>query len=122
MGYMRHHAIVVSSWDDDLVQKAHKAATDTFPHVSQVVAHAVNGGGSFLVPPDGSKEGWQDSRLGDDRRAAFIRWLDGQRYDDGSTSIRWVEVMYADDDGEAAIVSRDDSSFAALDSQPKEKP
>lgn len=113
MGYMRHHAIVVSSWDKDLIAKAHKIAVESFPHVSEIVPHAMNGGGSFLVPPDGSKEGWPESLLGDDRRAAFVRWMDSQRYDDGSTSLRWVEVMYADDDGDAKIISRDDVSDAA---------
>lgn len=117
MGYMRHHAVVVSSWDKELIAKAHKVAAESFPHVSEVVPHAVNSGGSFLIPPDGSKEGWEDSRLGDDRRAAFVRWLDAQGYGDGSTSLRWVEVMYADDDGEAAIVSRDDAPTAAEETE-----
>lgn len=108
MGYMRHHAIVVSSWDEKLAAKARKVAAAKFPYVSELVPHAVNGGASFLIPPDGSKEGWLDSDLGDERRSWFVHWMDKQRLEDGSTSLRWCEIMYADDDGKAAIVSRDD--------------
>jgi len=107
MGYNVEHAIVVSSWDKTLIAKAHKKALEIFPHVSERVPHIVNGGQSFLIPPDGSKAGCGDSDEGDARRAQFVAWLDKQRYYDGSTSLRWVEVLYADDEGRAEIVSGD---------------
>jgi hypothetical protein len=102
----------VSSWDKKLIAKAHKKASSIFPHVSKPVPHIVNGGASFLVPPDGSKEGWQESADGDARRAEFVEWLEKQRYDDGSTSLRWVEVMYADDEHRASIVGGDHKTVA----------
>lgn len=107
MGYNVEHAIVVTSWEKKLLAKAHKKAEAIFPHVSEVVQHVTNGGGSFLVPPDGSKEGWDESNDGNKRRAEFVAWLDKQRYEDGSTSLRWVEVLYADDEHRAEIVSGD---------------
>ena len=58
-----------------------------------------------MVPPDGSKEGWRESEAGDSTRAAFVKWLRSRCYDDGSSSYGWVEVQYADDEGETKIVS-----------------
>ena len=68
MGYNVEHAIVVTSWDNKLLAKAHKKANEIFPEVSERVPHITNGGASFLVPPDGSKEGWEESDAGDVRR------------------------------------------------------
>ena len=115
MGYQVEHAIIVTSCDEKLIAKARKKAAGIFPHVSNVAKHIVNGGGSFLVPPDGSKEGWNESREGDERRQIFVEWLNKQRYEDGSTSLRWVEVLYADDERRAKIISGDHI-------QPKGKP
>lgn len=115
MGYNVEHAIVVSSWDKKLLRKAHKKAASIFPHVSEMVPHIANGGASFLVPPDGSKAGWEDSNKGDERREQYVEWLGKQRYSDGSTSLRWVEVMYADDERRAAIVSGDHETVVECD-------
>ena len=108
MGYMRHHAIIVSSWNDKLVKKARRAAKEIFPYVSPVSQEAVNGYRSFFVPPDGSKEGWEESQLGDRQRAMFIEWLDTQRYEDGSTCLNWVEVQYGDDEYQTCIIAHSD--------------
>lgn len=105
MGYMRHHAIVVTSWDEKLANKAHKKAVKLFPIVSEITKTAINGYRSFLVPPDGSKEGWEDSDRGDAARKKFNEYLESLRYEDGSTSIAWIEVQFADDNNETLIVS-----------------
>jgi hypothetical protein len=99
VGYIKHHAIIVTSWDDQEIRRAHDAAVTIFgTGVSTPIPARVNGGASFFVPPDGSKEGWPDSDEGDARRTAFIKWLDRQRYEDGSTSLSWVEIWFGGDD------------------------
>lgn len=117
MGYMRHHAILVTSWKikHDTVTEApnlklaHKKAREIFGKtVTPIIKSPVNGYGTFMVAPDGSKEGWTDSAAGDDRRAAFIKWLDEHRYDDGSSSFDWVEVQYGDDEGATFVVAHND--------------
>ena len=108
MGYMRHHAIVVTSWKDELLDTAHAVATALGMSVTPITPAVTNGFRSFLVAPDGSKEGWDESDAGDERRSKLVEWLDGQGYDDGSTSIGWVEVQFDDDDDHTRIV-RDSS-------------
>jgi hypothetical protein len=122
MGYMRHHMIVVTSWDENLIKLAHDRAREIFgkPNhwnkavgVTPIMTSPVNFYHSFFVPTDGSKEGWSDSDQGDDNRAEFIEWLNSQRYEDMSSSFHWAEVQYGDEerdnrvlrhDGEIAIV------------------
>lgn len=108
MGYMRHHAIVVTSWKDELIEAAHAKAVGLGACVTEITPEVTNGYRSFLVAPDGSKEGWDASTAGDARRAELVAWLDEQRYSDGSTSIGWVEVQFDDDDDDTHIV-RDSS-------------
>jgi hypothetical protein len=73
-----------------------------------VVESKINGYLSFFIAPDGSKAGWGDSNEGDERRDKFISWCDEQRYSDGSTSLQWVEVQYADDEKKTKIIRDSD--------------
>ncbi len=87
MGYICHHAIVVTSWDERIIEQAHDRAREIFPEVSAILASAVNGYRSFFIPPDGSKEGWGDSAVGSDRRTMFVNYLMAQAYNDGSSPL-----------------------------------
>lgn len=120
MGYMRHHAIVVTSWKGELLKRAHKAAVELGMSVSGITDEVTNGYRSFLIAPDGSKEGWTTSDNGDAQRAQLLDWLDAQRYDDDSTPLEWVVVQFGDDDLNTRIVidsdqRRRDSSAEADD-------
>lgn len=111
MGYMCHHAIVVTSFDEEKLQQAHDNATGLGMSVTPIVYGAVDFYSTFCVVPDGSKEGWDESTRGDEQRAAFTEWLDGQRYSDGSTALDWVEVQFGDDDGDTCIVRDSDEHY-----------
>lgn len=115
MGYMRHHAIVVTSCVENIIEEAHAKAEHIFTNggrfipglrgwVSPISPAATNGYRSFFVAPDGSKDGWGESSDADECRAEFISWLDEQRYEDGSTNLKWAEVLFGDDEGHAAII------------------
>src|SRR4051812_1841765 len=102
MGYIRHDAIVVtgadSAWSEDLTA-AHSKALDVFAgsnvYVSGLTPAAVNGSQSFLIAPDGSKEGWNDSDQGDELRASYIAWLL-----DEDSLVDWVAVNFGGDDAD----------------------
>jgi hypothetical protein len=115
MGYIRHHAIIVTSGIDELIEAAHEQARACFTaeQVSPIAESPVNGYRSFFVAPDGSKEGWEASAMGDGQRDEFVGWLNRQRYGDGSTSLRWVEVQYGDDNDETKIVRDSDAPWRA---------
>ena len=105
MGRMRHHAIIVTSWDRDCLDEARAKAQGLFRYCSAITGSGMNGNMSFLVPPDGSKEGWAESDVGDAARKGFVAWMNEQRYEDESTPLDWVEVEFGGDGGEAVIVN-----------------
>lgn len=108
MGYMRHHTIVVASWDSGSMERAHEKATRIFSWVSPLSPEAVNGYSSFFIPPDGSKEGWQESNEGDENRDRFISWLGQQRHVDNSSNLSWVEIQFGDDEYQTKIIRDND--------------
>jgi hypothetical protein len=91
-----------------MIERAHTEAMARFEHVSPISEPAMNGYQSFFIPPDGSKEGWTDSDVGDQRRASFILRLDELRYEDGSNVLNWVEVQYGDDNRETIVTAHSD--------------
>src|SRR5688500_16035129 len=107
MGYMRHHAVPLTSWDDHTLTEAHSLPKDLLLQyevsesvLSPVTAGASNGYRSFAVFPDGSKEGWRASAEGDGFRGTFVEYLDAQRHSDGSSNLDWCVVQYGDDDND----------------------
>lgn len=112
MGYMRHHAIIATSWDEKHLLPAHVKARDLFEgtkaYVSEITPPAQNGYVSFFVAPDGSKEGWADSDIAEAARDAFVFWLEQQRYEDHSSWLDWVEVQFGDDEGDTRVMRGDD--------------
>ena len=108
MGYIRHHAIVVTSWDENAINTAHEKADELFGEaVSDVVQSQWNGYRSFLIPPDGSNEGWTESDAGDIARERFKDFLRSKAFvhEDGSSPLAWIEIMYGDEAGEVGIVA-----------------
>lgn len=98
MGWIRHHGIVVTGdMDSDRLGKAHEFAKTIFPAVSDIVPGRVNASGSFLIPPDGSKEGWKDSDDGDAERERFVAGM-------ADNWCSWVEYEHDVDNGTARIV------------------
>ncbi len=112
MGYIRHHAIVVTgsryrdvrpNAERTDIDDAHAAASAAgCKLVSPIVGPGVNDTYSFLVAPDGSKEGWKDSDDGDTARDAFIAWMQDANGEHGGW-FAWAEVVLGTDDAEAHV-------------------
>jgi hypothetical protein len=65
---------------------------------------AINGYRTMIICPDGSKEGWSDSDLYNERRDRFKDWLNGNCYEDDSSPFEWAEIAYSSDSATAEIV------------------
>jgi hypothetical protein len=104
---MKHHAIVICSWNPDVLKEIHKrikairvmdeGEKREIP-VSDTVPALINSYSSFLVAPDGSKEGWVLSDLLDGVREKIKAILDEYKYKDNSTPVDWVEISFGEDD------------------------
>lgn len=100
MGYIKHHAIIVTSYDRDEVVRARKRALQDFKGLTTPIKQSdINSWWSFAILPDGSKEGWAESNMFDGARDRFSGWVINQRYEDGSNSLDAVEVSF-DEEGE----------------------
>ena len=100
MGTIQNNAIIVTGFGDDLT-KAHEKAKDIFNKVyldyksvslvTPIVEHITNGDCTFMIAPDGSKEGWDLSDEFDKRRNEFINWLKND-----TECLSWVHVSYGE--------------------------
>jgi len=103
MGMINHHAIVITSWDSQSITDALNKAKEIGLYTTVIGASAVNGYLSFLVCPDGSKEGRELSSDFDAKRLEFKKWLRMMCSDD--MHLEWVEISYSNDQGIARIVN-----------------
>jgi hypothetical protein len=113
MGYVLHHAIVATSWDEEAIELAATRARNLGLTVLGPSAKAINGYRSLLICPDGSKEGWADSTEAANNRDEICAWFKELRYENGSSSLEWCEVAYGSDD-QAANVTRSEWFTGAI--------
>lgn len=102
MGYIKHHAIVLTSWKYEHLEAARAKAEELGLRPTELTNEVTNGYRSFMVPPDGSKEGWEESEGGEQRRQTFRGWLYAQSED---LYVEWCEVAYGSDDCNAAVTT-----------------
>ncbi len=105
MGYIVHHAIVVTTYKDRMARHAHAEAELLGLVVSAIAPSPLNGYSSFCIFPDGSKEGWPESDEGDSQRSRWIEWAKSQAFEDGSSALSWVEVQYGECDAGAEVTN-----------------
>lgn len=103
MGRVKHNAIVVTSWDKDLIQACADKAGEIGLNVMGPSTRSLNGYRSILACPDGSKLGWPERDEADTQRDVFKIWLRSKRNQDNSSSLEWVEVAYGADVRYASI-------------------
>lgn len=111
MGYMRNHMIAVSCGDyNGEFREALKKAKELFGYEPPHSPTVTNGIRTLFIYPDGSKEGWETSNEGDEKRDEFKYWLKTYRTpgEFGYNPFDWVEVQYGDDNQETLITDHSD--------------
>lgn len=108
MGYFRHHAIIVSSYEKKSIDYAHAKAVELFSKtVTNIVESYVNLFYTFVIGPDGSKEGWETSEGGDVNRENYIDWMK-QQIDEESEDgyyFQYAHFFYGDDNDESGVLA-----------------
>lgn len=100
MGRIKHNAIVVTSGSSDSILIAWRKALDLFEgKITTIVEGVANGYFSFLIVPDGSKEGWKPSDNWDEKRDNYFDWANetGMGFD-------CIEIRFGGDDYYSEIV------------------
>lgn len=101
MGYIQHNAIVVTCHDSDSAMIVANKARGILLTVIGPSERVINGYCTLLICPDGSKEGWQESDLGNERREMFKLWL---RENGDNLYPEWVEIQYGHDDARSEVI------------------
>lgn len=120
MGYMCHHAIVVTSWKKEAVEAAHVKAVELFGQFGSIVSNickaTTNGYYSFLTIASRASspalEVSQPSLL----PSGAIRWIEHGPccYEDGTHPFDWCEVQFNDDYDNDYMVRSNNNSFGLL--------
>lgn len=106
MGSIKHHTIIVSTNFAKEILLLHKEAIRIFGKlVSPIVPSNRNDYQSFFVGPDGGKEEWQISEVGDEKRREFVELLNAVSENEDGGYLTFVEVSFGDEDGGAEIVN-----------------
>lgn len=102
MGYIKHDAIVVTAGEKEQITAARKLALKLELEITDTVCTRSNGYYSFLIVPDGSKEGWEVSN---EKNAARAKWIAAARncrslpWDHKDHfRVDWIAVRFGGDD------------------------
>jgi len=124
MGYMSHNAIIVTGYRKygekrGPVDEARDYATSLGCQVTECLESNTNGYVTFVVIPDGSKEGWDGSDAGDVRREAFLAEVKRRAGmtlvdEDDAWFFDWAEIQYGNDDGITRIIAHSDEDINSL--------
>ena len=101
MGEARHHMIVITYWKPDTLAKAWQKAQKLQLTPTTVIASAREGWLTFYITPDGSKEGWTESEVWDDRRLEFCAFLEEE-----CPVVDYVLLEYGGSDGRPPLIVR----------------
>jgi hypothetical protein len=112
---MRHIAIVVTSWNSAAIEEAAAKARACGLDVLGPSTAITNGIRTLLVCPDGYPLGWDERASFDARRDTFMDYLNGVRYEDGSSCLSWVAMAYGSHDENAEITAH---TWQRLEAQP----
>lgn len=104
MGTIIHHAIVATTWVEhsDFCELVELVGDRGKCWVSDT---GMNGYLTFVLAPDGSKEGWEESNIGDDLRDEVVEWLSQDGF-----YCSWCEVAMGElPEGNGVKLTRHDS-------------
>lgn len=99
MGIMHHNAVIATTFSDQKyrdVMRWIKRRSDIEQTLFLAGEGIANNEYTIVLIPDGSKEGWEESDIGDALRQAFIERLQQDAFEDNSSPWRWIEVGYGE--------------------------
>ena len=102
MSYTIHDAIIVTTHRMEAAISAREQALLFGLSATDIVESGVNGWMTFLIVPDGSKEGWPESDKGAAAREQWVAWAREQWKAaasppfDGGAFLHFVHVAYGD--------------------------
>jgi hypothetical protein len=94
MGYIKHDAIVCTSWKRKHLEQARSKAIKFGLKCTGITDSDMNDYDTFCIIPDGSKEGWETSDKAEEARNKWKKWCEAKT----SFYLNWVHVSFGGDD------------------------
>jgi hypothetical protein len=105
MGTIVHQAIIVTSWNEEVILKGYYKARELFGSgLSGIIPARVNGYMSFMIAPSGSKEAWPTNTEHNDACCAFVAWMKAHNTAAAGGRIDWIVTAYGGDYPEDARI------------------
>lgn len=121
MGYIRHDAIIATSGNPEHLKAAHEKALEIGLPCSEIIMSPTNGYETFLIAPDGSKEGWGASDEGDKMRDEWKAWIRGHDVMKGQFMwVDWAHISYGGDEPQYTAMkdhSGDDTEHSSANAE-----
>lgn len=121
MGLIQHNSVIISgnSAYQEQFRQVYEYAQQLFGTlVTPVIQPEINGDMFFFISPDGSKEGWSISNEYDTKRSELCDFIDSFACDDGSNSVRYVDVSHGE---KGAFIERTNEENYYADESEDEK-
>lgn len=96
MGIINHNAIIATTYDDERAEALRDWIVEHGLNLFAECKALVNSYHTFVLVPDGSKEGWTESDTVDTLRDGFVSRLAADQFGDGSSPWAWVEVGFGE--------------------------
>jgi hypothetical protein len=93
--------IVVTYWKQITLDLAHEMAHKLLLRPTPIVPSGREGWGTFYISPDGSKEGWPESEMWDERRNEFCSFLEEE-----CKPVDYVLLAYGGSEGQSPTIVR----------------
>lgn len=110
MGLIQHHALVAITWDQksfECIVAQINERTDCDQFLLNVTK--INAYYTIIIPPDGSKEGWEESDAGDARRDWLLKIIAESEH---AGRWDWIEVEFGELDAAICRERRRDNREA----------
>ncbi len=96
MGVEQHNVIIVTSWNQEVIEEARDKAVEFRLLVTNIVTAKLNGYLTFVVTPCGSKAGWTEDIVDRGRKQNFLDWTETTKHEDGSGPLRVAYITYGE--------------------------
>ena len=118
MGYIKHNAIIVTGWEKTSMEAVHSKAKEIFKEgfkqdntngdqlISELILGLANTQYTFMVAPDGSKEGWATSNFGDEAREELLNWISKSNY-----YCDYIEIRFGGDDELEGVIRSNEIDY-----------
>ena len=107
MSYIKHNAIIITTNNLFVLSNTINSIESIGLSYIKYNTNVINGYNTIVIYPIGSGISFDSYEIDMVKRDELKQWLKSNRYEDGSSSLEWVEIEYGNDLDNANIVDHE---------------